>query len=114
MNGIEAFLEILARAGVTHLFGNPGTTELPLNEAVAKDPRFRYIFGLQEIPIMAMADGFAMASGHVGVVNVHITCGLGNAMGMLYNAHIEGTPLLLTAGQQDRRLRLSEPVLEGD
>jgi benzoylformate decarboxylase len=61
-----------------------------------------------------MADGYAMASGGVGVVNVHICCGLGNAMGMLYNAYCEGTPLLLTAGQQDRRLRMEEPVLAGE
>jgi benzoylformate decarboxylase len=114
MNGIEAFLEVLAAAGVRHLFGNPGTTELPLNAALTRDNRFRYLFGIQEIPILAMADGFAMASGSVGVVNLHTACGLGNAMGMLFNAHIEGTPLVVTAGQQDRRLRLTEPVLEGD
>ncbi len=114
MTGIEAFLEILNRVGVRHIFGNPGTTELPLNDALADDPRFTYIFGLHEIPVVAMADGFAMASGGPAVANVHVTCGLGNAMGMLYNAHIEGTPLILTAGQQDRRLRLEEPVIEGD
>lgn len=114
MIGIEAFLEVLAAAGVTHLFGNPGTTELPLNVAVLGDRRFRYILGLHEIPVVGMADGYAMATGQIGVANVHITCGLGNAMGMVYNAHIEGTPLLLTAGQQDRRLRLMEPVLDGD
>ncbi len=114
MTGIEAFLEVLAAAGVRDLFGNPGTTELPLNAAIMKDPRFRYRFGIQEIPVMAMADGYAQASGTVGVVNLHIACGLGNAMGMLYNAHIAGTPLLVTAGQQDRRLRLGEPVLDGD
>src|SRR5262245_7582067 len=105
MTGIQAFLEILAQAGVRYIFGNPGTTELPLNDALAEDPRFQYILGVQEVPVVAMADGFAMASGQVGVVNVHISCGLGNAMGMLYNAHVEGTPLLVTAGQQDRRLR---------
>ncbi len=112
--GIGVFLEILAASGVRHIFGNPGTTELPLNDALAEDDRFRYIFGLHEIPVVAMADGFAMASGGLGVANVHVSCGLGNAMGMLYNAHCEGTPLLLTAGQQDRRLRLEEPVLVGD
>ncbi len=114
MTGIQVFLEVLARAGVRHIFGNPGTTELPLNDALARDERIRYVFGLHEIPVMAMADGYAMASGRVGVVNLHISCGLGNAMGMLYNAFIEGTPLLVTAGLQDRRLRLGEPVLEGD
>jgi len=114
VTGIEAFLEVLAAGGVTHLFGNPGTTELPLVAALSRDDRFQYIFGVQEIPIVAMADGYAMASGKIGVTNLHISCGLGNAMGMIYNAHIEGTPLLLTAGQQDRRLRLGEPVLDGD
>ncbi|HEY8504331.1 MAG TPA: thiamine pyrophosphate-binding protein [Gemmataceae bacterium] len=112
--GIEAFLEVLAGAGVKHVFGNPGTTELPLNDALAKDRRFEYILGLHEVPVVAMADGYAMASGSVGVANVHISCGLGNAMGMLYNAHREGSPLLLTAGQQDRRLLFEEPVLASD
>ncbi len=114
MTGIEAFLEVLAAAGVKYIFGNPGTTELPFNDALVNDRRFQYIFGLHEIPVMAMADGYALASGQVGVVNVHICCGLGNSMGMLYNAHCSGSPVLLTAGQQDRRLRFEEPVLAGD
>ncbi len=114
MTGIEAFLEILAQAGVRYLFGNPGSTELPLNDALAGDSRFTYVLGLQEVPVVSMADGYAMASGHLGVANVHIACGLGNSMGMLYNAYCAGTPLLLTAGQQDRRLRIEEPVLAGD
>lgn len=114
MTGIELFLDVLAHAGLTRLFGNPGTTELPLIDALARDTRFSYYFGVQEIPLMAMADGYTMASGQTAVVNLHVTCGLGHALGMLYNAWIEGTPLLVTAGQQDRRLRLSEPVIEGD
>jgi len=114
MTGIEAFLEVLAAAGVTHIFGNPGTTELPFNDALVEDSRFRYILGVHEIPVVSMADGYAQASGGIGVANVHICCGLGNSMGMLYNAHCAGTPLLLTAGQQDRRIRLEEPVLVGD
>jgi benzoylformate decarboxylase len=114
MIGIEAFLEILAASRVRYIFGNPGTTELPLNDVLVRDSRFQYIFGLHEVPLTAMADGYAMASGELGVVCVHICCGLGNAMGMLYNAYCEGTPLLLLAGQQDRRLRFGEPVLAGD
>lgn len=114
MTGVEAFLDVLAAAGVKYIFGNPGTTELPLNDALVADPRFQYILGLHEIPVMSMAEGYALASSGVGVANVHICCGLGNAMGMLYNAHCEGAPLLLTAGQQDRRLRFEEPVLSGD
>jgi len=114
MNGIQAFLEILARYDLPNLFGNPGTTELPLNDALATDDRFRYYFGIHEIPVMAMAHGFASASGRVGVVNLHTACGLGNAMGMLFNAFTAGTPLLVTAGQQDARLRFGEPVLAGE
>src|SRR5688572_19587875 len=98
MTGIQAFLDILAAAGVDHIFGNPGTTELPLNDALAADARFRYLFGLHEIPVVSMADGYAMATGGLGVANVHITCGVGNAMGMLYNARVAGTPLMLIAG----------------
>ncbi|MCS6851796.1 MAG: thiamine pyrophosphate-binding protein [Gemmataceae bacterium] len=114
MTGIDAFLEILAAAGERYIFGNPGTTELPLTDALARDRRFEYILGLQEIPVTAMADGYAQASGRAGVVCLHACCGLGNALGMIYNAHCAGTPLLILAGQQDRRLRLGEPVLEGD
>jgi benzoylformate decarboxylase len=114
ISGIHAFLQMLEDAGVRYLFGNPGTTELPLSDALVTHPRLQYILGLQEIPVMAMADGFAMASRSLGVVNLHISCGLGNAMGMLYNAHREGTPLLVTAGQQDRRLKFQEPILYGD
>ncbi len=114
MKGANAILEMLADAGVRYLFGNPGTTELPLMDALAADERIEFILGLQEVPVMGMADGYAMASGRLGVVNLHICAGLGNAMGMLYNAWREGTPLLVTAGQQDRRLRFEEPILWGD
>ncbi len=112
--GIQAFVELLAGCGVRYVFGNPGTTELPLSDLLVDDGRIEYILGLQEVPVMSMADGFAMASGSLGVVNLHACCGLGNAMGMLYNAHREGTPLLVTAGQQDRRLKFEEPILWGD
>jgi benzoylformate decarboxylase len=113
-SGAQAFLELLIAQGVPYLFGNPGTTELPLNDACVDEPRLQYILGLQEVPVMAMADGYAMASGKLGVVNLHACCGLGNAMGQLYNAFREGTPLLVTAGQQDQRLQLEEPILGGD
>lgn len=114
MTGICAFLEMLAGHGVRYLFGNPGTTELPLSDALADDRRLRYIVTLQEVPAVAIADGYAQASRLPGVVNVHICCGLGNAMGMLYNAWREGTPLVLTAGQQDRRMMFEEPILWGE
>ncbi len=113
MTGIHAFVQMLAEAGVRHIFGNPGTTELPLNDALVDEPRINYVLGLQEIPVMAMADGYAMASRRLGVTNLHVSCGLGNAMGMLYNAFREGTPLLVTAGQQDRRIKVEDPILAG-
>lgn len=112
--GIDLFLDLLADHGVRYIFGNPGSTELPLNDALTRDDRFQYILGLQEVPVMAIADGFSMASGELGVVNLHVCPGLGNAMGMLYNAFREGTPLLVTAGQQDRRLYFDEPILGGE
>ena len=64
--GIHAFLDLLAGFGVRHIFGNPGTTELPLNDALVGDRRIQYILGLQEVPVMAMADGYAMASRRAG------------------------------------------------
>ena len=116
--GIESFLQMLVDAEVRYIFGNPGTTELPLCDAMAPggnySERIQYILGLHEVAVMGMADGYAMARGDLGVVNLHISCGLGNAMGMLYNAHREGTPLLVTVGQQDRRLRFEEPILGSD
>ena len=107
----QAILELLAGYQVRFLFGNPGTTELPLVDALSSQDRIRYILGLHEVPVMSMADGLAQASGGLGFVNLHISCGLGNAMGMLYNAYRSGTPLLVTAGQQDRRLLMEEPLL---
>jgi benzoylformate decarboxylase len=114
MLGMEALLEILAASGVRHIFGNPGSTELSLNDLLLGDERFEYILGLHELPVTAMADGYAQASRGLGVVCVHVSPGLGNAMGMLYNAYCAGTPLLLLAGQQDRRLVITEPALSGD
>lgn len=111
MIGIAAFLDVLHAAGVTHLFGNPGTTELPLTAALAADRRIRYVLGLHECAVTAAADGYAMAGGRLAVLNLHSGCGLGNAAGMLFNAKAAGTPLLVTAGQQDTRHLFDDPVL---
>jgi len=112
--GIHAMLDILAKAGVRYLFGNPGSTELPLSDALSEGGPLEYILALQEVPVMAIADGYAQATRSPGVVNVHICCGLGNSMGMLYNAWRSGTPLIVTAGQQDRRMSFEEPILWGE
>jgi benzoylformate decarboxylase len=111
ISGKRAFLEILKQEGVEVMFGNPGTTELPLMDALAVDNEMRYVLGLQEAVVMAMADGYAQASGKLAVVNLHVTPGLGNAMGMLYDAQKAGTPMLITAGQHDQDFNRTEPIL---
>lgn len=112
--GKQAFLDLLKQEGVELLFGNPGTTELPLMDALAGQDTIRYILALHEGVAMAMADGYAQASGKLAVVNVHVSPGLGNAMGMLYDAHKAGSPLLLTAGQHDQSFTITEPILWSD
>ncbi len=113
MTGVHVMLEMLAGCGVRYLFGNPGTTELPICDAMADEHRIKYILALQEVPAVAIADGYAQASRMPGVVNLHACCGLGNGMGMIYNAYRQGTPLVITAGQQDQRMLLEEPILWG-
>ncbi len=114
ISGKRAFLEILKQEGVEVLFGNPGTTELPLMDAFAVETDMRYILGLQESVVMAMADGYAQASGKLAVVNLHVTPGLGNAMGMLYDAQKAASPILVTAGQHDQDFNRTEPILYAD
>jgi benzoylformate decarboxylase len=114
MSGKRAFLDLLKQEGVEVMFGNPGTTELPLMDAFATENELRYMLGLQEATVMAMADGYAQASGKLGVVNLHVAPGLGNAMGMLYDAQKAGTPLLVTAGQHEQSFNTTEPILWAD
>ena len=114
MSGKRAFLDLLRQEGVEIVFGNPGTTELPLMDAFAVERDIRYVLGLQEAALMAMADGYAQASGKLAVLNLHIAPGLGNAMGMLYDAVKAASPILITAGQQDLEYLATEPVLSAD
>src|SRR5579872_6782356 len=111
ISGRNAFIELLRAEGVTHLFGNPGTTELPIMHALADYPEMRYVLGLQEAIVIAMADGYARASGELVACNVHVAPGLGNAMGSLFTAFNSGTPLIVTAGQQEQGHGLTEPLL---
>jgi benzoylformate decarboxylase len=114
LSGKQAFLQILKQEGVECMFGNPGTTELPLMDGLAREPGIRYVLALQESVAIAMADGYAHASGKLAAVNVHTSPGLGNAMGMLYDARMSGAPMLLTAGQHDQAMNLTEPILWSD
>ena len=109
--GRAAFLQLLIDEGVTHLFGNPGTTELAIMEAVPQFPELKYVLGLQESVVLSMADGFARASNRLAAVNLHCTLGLGHAMGALYSAKFSGSPLIITAGQYELGYGLQEPLL---
>jgi benzoylformate decarboxylase len=111
ITGRAAFLQLLVDEGVTHLFGNPGTTELAIMEVVPDFPQLNFILGLQEAVVLAMADGFCRASNRLAAANVHVMPGLGNAMGALYNAKFSGSPVIVTAGQQEQGHGLLEPML---
>src|SRR6202007_2645997 len=113
ITGRSAFLALLKDEGITHLFGNPGTTELPIMHALMDHPELTYVMAMQESLVVAMADGFSRASGKLVACNVHVAPGLGNAMGSLYNAQFTGTPMILTAGQQEQGHGLTEPLLYG-
>jgi benzoylformate decarboxylase len=112
--GADLFVDVLQSEGVRHVFGNPGTTELPLLDALTGRVGIDYVLGLQEASVVAMADGYAQASGQPGFVNLHTAGGLGNAMGAILNAKMANTPMVITAGQQDTRHGVSDPLLHGD
>ncbi len=111
LSGRAAFLKLLQEEGVTHVFGNPGTTELALMEAMPDATELQYVLGLQESVVLSMADGFARATGRLTAVNLHCTPGLGHAMGALYNAKFSGSPMIVTAGQYELGYGLLEPML---
>ncbi|MBE0583885.1 MAG: thiamine pyrophosphate-binding protein, partial [Desulfofustis sp.] len=113
-SGAEILLESLEAEQVEYIFGNPGTTELPLIDALVNRADITYIWGLQEATVVAMADGYAQASGKTGFINLHTAGGLGHGLGNLVNAFTSGTPLVVTAGQQDSRHSITDPLLQGD
>jgi benzoylformate decarboxylase len=105
----EAVLRLLRELGMTSIFGNPGSTELPLFMDFPDD--FRYVLGLQECVVLAMADGYAQATGNAAFVNLHSAAGVGHAMGNIFTAYRNHTPLVITAGQQARSILPFEPFL---
>jgi benzoylformate decarboxylase len=98
----EAVFDLLRERGMTSVFGNPGSTELPMLTEFPSD--FRYVLGLQEATVVGLADGYAQASGRPTLVNLHTAPGVGNAMGAIFNAQANKSPLVITAGQQYRSL----------
>jgi benzoylformate decarboxylase len=113
MHVAARLMRMLKEAGVDYLFGNPGTTELPFLDAL-DGSGIDYVVALQEATAVAAADGYAQASGRLGVVNLHVAPGVANGLSILHNAARARTPLLVTAGQQDTRLLLGEPILAAD
>jgi len=121
--GADLFVDALEQYGVEHLFGNPGTTELPVMHAL-EGSGLEYVLGLHEDVAVGMASGYASTrryhSHHdddvlpAGVVNLHITPGLAHGLGNVYAAQFAGTPLVVTAGNHERDFRHEEPLLSGD
>jgi benzoylformate decarboxylase len=114
MRGRQVFLETLLAHGVDRIFGNPGTTESPLLDSLLDYPQLQYIVHLHEGVAVGAANFYGQASGKTAFVHLHVAPGLGNAIGMIYGALKNSTPMVVTAGQQDTRLRLRDPVLGHD
>ncbi|MEV0943287.1 thiamine pyrophosphate-binding protein [Micromonospora wenchangensis] len=114
MRPVEALIRILREEGVTRVFGNPGTTELPFLDALVDHPDIEYVLGVHEGSVVAMADGYARATGRPAFVSLHVAAGLANGLSGLLNASRSRTPLVVTAGQQDRRHLAQDPMLSGD
>jgi len=105
----EATFQMLRERGMTTIFGNPGSTELPMLADFPED--FRYVLGLQEAVAVGMADGYAQATGRPTWVNLHTAPGVGNGMGAIFNAKANKSPVVVTAGQQARSLMTLEANL---
>ncbi|MEW1751677.1 benzoylformate decarboxylase [Streptomyces angustmyceticus] len=108
----QATIDLLRQHGLNTWFGNPGSTELTLLDEFPSD--FRYLLGLQEMVPVGMADGFAQVTGRPALVNVHTAPGLGNAVGSLYNAYLNKTPLIVTAGNQRRAMQNQKTLLTNE
>ena len=114
MRGRQILMESLIAQGVSYIFGNPGTTESPIIDSLLDYPQLNYIEALHEGVAVGAASYYAQASGKTGFVNVHVAPGLGNSIGMMYNALKASAPVVVTAGQQDTRMRLRDPLLGHD
>ncbi|HUG26066.1 benzoylformate decarboxylase [Piscinibacter sp.] len=105
----EAFVRLMRELGLDTVFGNPGSTELQMFRDFPED--LRYVLGLQESVVVGMADGYAQATRRAALVNLHSAAGVGHAMGNLFTAYKNQTPLIVTAGQQARSILPFDPFL---
>ncbi len=114
MRGRRVLMDSFVAQGVRHIFGNPGTTETPLLDSLPAYPQIEYVMALHEGVAVSAASFYAQASGRPTVANLHVAPGLGNGIGSLYGALKANSPLVVTAGQQDTRMRLTGPILGHD
>jgi benzoylformate decarboxylase len=114
MKAARRLIELAQSEGVDRVFGNPGTTELPFMDELAKVPEFHYYLGLHEGTAVSMADGYARATGRPSFLNLHIAAGLAHGLANMLNARRARTPMVVTVGQQDRRHLIHDPMLGGD
>jgi benzoylformate decarboxylase len=114
MRGRRVLMDSFVAHGVRHIFGNPGTTETPLLDSLPAYPQIEYIMALHEGVAVGAASFYAQAARRAVVANLHVAPGLGNGMGSLYGALKAGSPVVVTAGQQDTRMRLANPLLGHD
>src|SRR4051794_22551015 len=108
----DAFFDVLRERGLTTLFSNPGSTEVPLLVGLPDDLRF--VLALHEASVVGLATGYALGRGDTALAVLHTTAGLGNAVGALATARVNRVPLVVLVGQQDRRHLAHEPFLTGD
>src|ERR1700742_3308919 len=113
MRGRQVLMQTLVNHGVDRIFGNPGTTESPLLDSLLDYPQLDYIVHLHEGVAVGAANFYAQAAGKTAFVNLHVAPGLGNAIGMIYGALKNGSPMVVTAGQLDFRGRARDPVAGG-
>jgi benzoylformate decarboxylase len=114
MRAKNVLFEMLRDRGVRYVFGNPGTTELGFMEMFADYPEIAYVLALQDAIPVGMGYGYAQATGQPAFVNLHITPGLANGLGNIFNAYRAKTPMVITAGQVDQRMIMQEPALWSD
>src|SRR5437870_3158823 len=113
LKGKHALMQQLIANGAHYLFGNPGTTEQPFQDVLQDYPQLKYILALHEGVAVSMADAYARITRMPAFVELHIAPGLGNGLGMIHNARIGKTPLVIYAGQSPSNVLLQEPHLSG-
>src|ERR671937_1250961 len=107
----DATFDVFRRRGLTKLFSNPGSTEVPFLTDLQGE--FEFVLGLHEGPVVAMATGYALGRGAASLAVLHTTAGLGNAVGAIATARVNRAPVVVVVGQQDRRHLVFEPFLAG-